>query len=407
MKLSLRPPTLIALACVLLLQSLSAQRVIYDGTRDKTAQDAVTAAKDVTAGSLFDTMLRNTDVQAKREVGTALDYARQQMRAKLQNFTYWKNAKDRNSIVVGPAFIKGNCFSVECELNSVKAHIESDLKPVGLTEDEIKQRLKDLDSKKADLEAAIEALKAASKSKDPLVVRAFALIDENGKDVLDYANKIAKLTVVDGNTLKGISGGLDEIGKGLDEMLGLYNAVKGIVAGYEAIQPDPASLRPPQAQIDLQLLALEQEHLKTLTLIRARAKIDSALTLAHIDGALNRMQNARVLVNDMKVETSLADAVKVHDRDRLTMLLDALHEAEAAVAEEDVAAKLADIRESDEARRYSIRRSSVNSSAYDLTIQAASQRLALYWKSGIKTADAAALVFYLTNTVAVPVIAAH
>ena len=405
MKFSLQPLTSIPMAFALLLPSLSAQRIIYDGTRDKTAQDAVAAAKDVTSGSLFDMMLRNMDTQAKREVGLTLDYALQQMRAKLENFAYWKNAKDKDSIIAGAAFIKKGCFSVECELRSMKLHIEFELKPVVLTEAQINQRLRDLDNKKTELEAAIKALKDASKSKDPLVVQAFTLIDENGKDILDYANKIAKLTV-DGNTLKGISGGLDEIAKGMEEMLGLYNAVKGIVSGYKAIEPDPASLRPPQEQIDLQLLALEQEHFKALSLIRARAKIDSALTLAHIDGALNRMQGAGVLVNDMRVEKSLADAVKTHNRDLLITLLDALYEAEAALAEEDVPAKLANIRESDESRRYSILRSSVNSSTYDLTIQAASQRLALYWKSGIKTTDVAALVFYLTNTVAIPVIAA-
>lgn len=400
MKFAVRPPTLIPMIFCIFVPGVWAQRIIYDGARDKTAQDAVTAAKDVGAGTVFGTMLRNMDAQARRETATALDFTRQQMRAKLENFTYWRHTKDKPST----GFLPGTCFSVECELKSMKAHIEFELKPVALTGDQIKQRLADLDQKKKDLDAAIQALQDASKSKDPLVVRAFTLIDENGADVLAYAGKIAALTT-SGGTLDGISGGLDEIGKGMDEMLGVYNAVRGIVAGYAAIQPDPASLRPPQAQTDLQLLALEQEHLKTVSLIRAKAKIDSAVTLSHVDSALSRLGAAKVLVNDAKVETSLAEAAKAHDRERLVMLLDALHEAEAALAEEDLAAKLGLIRESDEVRRYSIRRSAVNSSTYDLTIQAAAQRLALYWKSGVKPNDLASLLFYLTNTVAVPVIA--
>ncbi|HXJ44271.1 MAG TPA: hypothetical protein VNH18_33595, partial [Bryobacteraceae bacterium] len=186
------------------------------------------------AGSLFEQMLRNMDAQAKREISTALDYARQQMRAKLENFTYWKNAKDKDSaIAAGVAFIKGNCYSVECELKSVKMHIEFELKPAVLTNDQIDQRLMDLDRKQKDLAVAIKAMKDASKSKDPLVIQAFTLIDENGKDILDYAKQIANLTFED-STLKGISGGLDEIGKGMDEMLAVYNAVRGIVAGYDA-----------------------------------------------------------------------------------------------------------------------------------------------------------------------------
>jgi hypothetical protein len=398
-------PLLALVATVLMTRGLCAQRIIYDGTRDKTAQDAATAAKDIARGSLFDTMLRNVDAQAKLEASTAFLYSRQQMRASLEAFTYWKSAYDKPA-TVGKTFIRGTCLSVECELKGQKLHIEFDLKPLSQTEAEITARLADLAEKKDELEKAIKELKDASKDADPLVIQAFSLIENNGKEVLDYAGKIANLKTKGGAPLTGVSNALDDLGKGMDEMLGLYNAVKGIFAGYQAVAVDPASLRPPQAQTDLQLLALEQDHLKTILLIRARAKIESAVTLGHIEGVLKGIAGDPSLVNDLKVETSLAEAVKARDRDRLLGLLDILYEAEAALAEEDVPAKLAAIRVTDEARRYSIRRSAVNSSTYDLTINAASQRLALYWKSGIKPTDVAALLFYVTNTVAIPVIAA-
>lgn len=382
------------------------QHIIYDGAKDKTAQDAVTAAASVGAGSVFDSMLRNMDAQAKREAATALDYARQQMRAKLQNFTLWKSPKDTPPTMIAGQLIPGLCFSIECELETMKAHIESELRPGTVSENEIQQRMEDLKRKEAELDAAIKALNDAEKTKDPLVVRTFELVADNGKDVLDFAGKSANISL-SGNALKGVSSGLDEIGKGMEAMLVLYNAVRGILNGEAAVKPDPASLRPPQAKIELELLALDEEHLKTIALIHAKAKIDSAITLAHIDAALNEMRRLGVLTDGARVDTSLTDAVKAADRDRLTGLLDALHEAEAALAQEDLPAKLGLIRESDEARRYSIRRSAVNSSTYDLTIQAASQRLAIYWKSGIKPTDVAALLFYVANTVAVPVIATH
>ena len=169
---------------------LCAQRIIYDAARDKTAQDAVTASKDVGAGSVFDTMLRNMDTQAKRETATALDFARQQMRARLESFTYWKDKRDT---IATSEFDSSTCFSVECELNAVKATIEAKLIPGELPADQIAKRLAALTVKKKELDAAIKALKDASKSKDPLVVQAFAMVDEDGKDVLDYAGKIAKL----------------------------------------------------------------------------------------------------------------------------------------------------------------------------------------------------------------------
>jgi len=44
-----------------------AQRVIYDQAKDKEAQDAATAAKDLGSGTLFQKMLHNVDLQSKQE----------------------------------------------------------------------------------------------------------------------------------------------------------------------------------------------------------------------------------------------------------------------------------------------------------------------------------------------------
>jgi len=128
--------------------------------------------------------------------------------------------------------------------------------------------------------------------------------------------------------------------------------------------------------------------------------------LNQVETTLNNLNSAGVLNSRDSVEKTLTDAAGGHDREKLRMLLRALHEAAAAVAQVDASGRLARLRETDEHRRYSIRRSAVNSSEYEQTIQAAVQRLALYWKTGIKPADLAQLIFYITNTVTIPVIAA-
>ena len=87
------------------------------------------------------------------------------------------------------------------------------------------------------------------------------------------------------------------------------------------------------------------------------------------------------------------------------MLLGLL-EAAAALGASDTVTRLEITREGQEERLYSIQRSAVNSSTYDQTIQAAMQRLAIYYKGGIKTSDLAGLIFFITNSAAVPVIAA-
>jgi hypothetical protein len=92
-------------------------------------------------------------------------------------------------------------------------------------------------------------------------------------------------------------------------------------------------------------------------------------------------------------------------REPLRFQLLVLHDAAAGIAQMDVAARLADLRGSDELRRYSIRRSAVAANTYDVAIQAAVQRLGAYWKRGVKPTDLAQFIFYVTNTFALPAIA--
>jgi len=389
----------------------NAQRVIYDQSRDKTAQDAETAAKQIASASLFDKMLRNVDLQGKYEVDTTMAFLEQQMRAKIQNFTYWSRADDTPVQVLSqspPIFGKQSCKSVECELQSLQIKIKTFLVSASPSErSQIDRQLQELQEKKDALDRALKDLQASSKSQDPVVVRAFSSIEDNGKDLIDYAQKVSQFADSSGHPIEGLSTALNQIGDGLDEMLSLYTAVKNIWDGYKAISIEPSSLRPPQEQIDLELLAVEQDHVKTISLIRAREFAELSLSLSRVETAFSSLGNAGVRGSQDKVEDTLAKAAHEHKREHLTLLVNALHESAAAVAEQDAAGRIAELKLADEERRYAIRRSTVNSRTYDQTIQAASQRLSLYWKSGIKPAELAQLVFYIANTTGVSIIAAN
>lgn len=383
-----------------------AQRVIYDPKTDRAAQDAAAAAKDMSSGSVFEKMLRNVDLEAKQEAETAMANVEQQMRAKLETFAVWNDPADKVAEMqqIGPNVAKvrsgtGVCKSVFCELNSLKVRLEFALGPP-INDEAVQVRIAEFEKTKKLLEQALEELKKQANAPDPAVVRTFSLLEDNEKDAIDYARKIGDLT---GN--KGQAKALDEIGDGLNQVLSLYHSVRTIWEGYEAIDVDPASLRPPRQKLELQLVSLDEEHFNALTRIRARAQLEIGAALDRVETALNRLEAAGVGNSHDTVEKTLRDASQSHDREQLRKLLGGLHEAAAAVAQVDASGRIARLRESDEQRRYSIRRSSLNSSTYDFTIQAASQRLALYWKSGIKPAEVAQLMFYLTNTVAVPVIA--
>lgn len=392
---------------------LRAQRVIYDQSKDKTAQDTVAAAKEITSGSLFEKILRNVDLQGKQEADTQMAWVEQQMRAKLENFHFWSASNDNDRVARilpgGAGYLAGRCESVKCELQSLEVRLKffQNLTGTTSTPDQIAARLSELEKKREALDQALKELQSSSKSQDPVVLRMFDLLNDNGKNVIDYAKQLTALAKDNKLPIQGISTGLDKIGDGLDQMLSLYNVVEGIWKGYQAVNVDPASLRPPQEQIDLQLLALEQDHLKTITLILARESIEAGAAFDRVKTALNRLDSAGVLNSKERVEDTLREYVQERGRQQLVALLGALHEAAAAVAEEDAAGRLATLRLSDEEHRYSIRRSALNSSIYDQTIQAASQRLALYWKSGIKPSELAQLIFYVANTAGVSAIAAQ
>jgi hypothetical protein len=387
--------SLTVLACLLLAVDARAQRFIYDGKRAETAEQTVTAAKEVTSGALIATMLRNVDAQALLEVEIETAFVQERMRARLNAFEVWQGP------AAGPADPLGCRKSVECQLRELHRQHQAALAVVA-TQAEIDKRLASIKTRVAELRAELKVLREADKSGDPFVVRAFEAFQDPGGDILEYAQKIVGVAK-DSPTRTGVLNALGAIEEGLTQIIGLYKAIAGIWRAQQAVRVDPASLRPPPQQVELQLLAIEQEHIKTVAKIAARKELEVGVALSGVDNAL-------VLVGSLgfgprPVESTLREAATGHDRQGLRNQWEALHAAAGAVAQLDSADALAKLRLSDEARRHSIRRSGVNVSTYDLTLQTAAQRLALYWKSGIKARELAQFVFYVTNSIALPAIA--
>lgn len=402
--------------CLVWAADARAQRVIYDAERDATAQETAATAKELTSGALFAAMLKNVDAQAKLEVDTVTAFVQERMRARLNAFEVWQDPKAVPVQLPKPgekfspqaaAFCRR---SVECQLATLRLeHREALAAPV-ITEAELNARLTAIKTRSAALQAELKALQQASKSADPFVVRAFEALEDPGGDILKYAERIAGLAT-NPATAQGVANALAAIEEGLDQILGLYKAIASIWRGQQAVSADPASLRPPPQQIELQLLAVEQAHLKSIARINARKELEVGVALSAVETAMLRV--GIVLKQDSKIfgqsprpiEGTLREAAASHNRQALREQWEALHDTASAIAQLDGANSLATLRLSDEARRYSIRRSTVNISTYDLTIQAAAQRLALYWKGGIKPTELAQFVYYVTNSIALPVIA--
>jgi hypothetical protein len=415
------------LACAV---DAQAQRILYDAKRDAAAQQAVATANEVTSGSLFDTMLRNVDAQAKLEVDSTIAGVEQRMRAQIQSWKVWHSplatlpspnpALPLELKLAGLAAV--DCHnSLRCTLEVLERRLTLLMEAPDITPEQIKARLDAIKVKSGELQEAVRKLQEQlaqeqSKANDPGVLRALAALEDPGKDILEYAMKIAKFAE-DRTQLKGATKALDAIGEGLDQLILVYHTVRDIWVGQKAVSVDPASLRPLQEQLDLRLLAVETDYLKARARIEARRYLEVNAALNQVQTGLEKLRR-QPTVNEKgepektflidsteEIETTLRNATRDAKRDRLTGLLQVLHDTAAAVAQMDAAGVLAQFRTDDERRRNSIRISTVNASTYDSTIQAAVGRLALYWKAGVKPADLAQLAFYLTNTVAIPAIA--
>jgi hypothetical protein len=394
---------------LLLVPALQAQRVLYNPKQDQTAQDAVAAAKDIAAGTLFNTMLRNVDGQSRQEADTTLAYLKEQMRSKLAAASVWNAADDkRDSVKAGTLIHDAKCKSLRCQLEVIQRRLNETLPAP--TQAEVDKKVNEIAVKKDELSKAVEQLKArAEATKDPVAIQILSHLGD-AKDALAYADQIKTLI---GNAALGKA--LDEVSSGLDQAILLYNTVKGIWDGYKAVQVDPTSLRPAREVTELRLLGLEEEHIKRLSRIRANEQLETGAALQGIGEALGSLQRAQVWESTDSIEDTLRLAAMgdpkrnpplTPDSKRVRDLLDTLFQSAAVLATQDAAKRLAANRISDEERRYSILRSAVNSSTYDETIQAAVQRLAVYYKGGIKPADLAQLIFFVTNSIAVPTIAA-
>src|SRR5689334_5856977 len=126
-----------------------AQRILYDGKADSTAQAAAAAAKQVTSGTLFETMLKNVDAQAKIEADTEMALMEQVMRAKMNACLVWHDAAAVPARSLAPGhMLAGNCRgSVRCMLESLKASLIDSQPASGVTADAISKRLEAIKAK--------------------------------------------------------------------------------------------------------------------------------------------------------------------------------------------------------------------------------------------------------------------
>ncbi|MBL8232615.1 MAG: hypothetical protein JNL98_29220, partial [Bryobacterales bacterium] len=222
-------------------------------------------------------------------------------------------------------------------------------------------------------------------------------------ELLSLADRAMK--GMDAKRFATASKALDQIQSGLDEVTALVSTVGRILRAQKEVSVDPRSLAPSPIRIQIQLLAIEAEYLKTLTAMRALRELDRQAVkelLAGYRSSRKRFQadGAELIENTIGKSMTAADP-----KTAIENVLDTLVQAAATAAHQDSSERMWGTREAIEYARFQIRRNAVYNGSYESTLQAATQRLAAYYSSGLKPSQIARLIYELSTAFALPYLA--
>jgi hypothetical protein len=372
--------------CLAFHGALAAQPFFYHADQDKNAQLAVSTAKEIANGTLFDKETQNLNALSAIEIQRVFSFAQVQFKAGVGAFTSWKDVSD--------------------QLN----RIETNLKPGAiLTEGQAAARIAEVEEKVKTVTASIKKLSDAAGA-DSDVVKEIQGQMKNAGDALDYAKTLPV-------TNQKFSGAIENVKQGLDTATSIYDAFATAYEARKNIQGNLAKLNTSPEADELKLLSLELQHLQWIAQNSARRDLEAGDVMALVAAARTKFSSAQLANSTESIEITLdrlataartdsSEDKRIEARKTLFMLLIALHEATAARAEADLPEKLAELRDTQEEARYSILTSSAHVQSSEVEIQNAVARLALYYQGGIKPAQLAQLLYNLSGLVSLPTIAA-
>lgn len=360
---------------------LPAQHILYNESKDKTAKDAMEAARKITSSPLIGTQLANLDRIEKDLLASEVAWTEASMRSNLQGFRVWRGI---NRIV----------DRVE-KLLALDTTVEEDKRENVLLNQskEIRAAIQELKSQAATVQPAAPALGEE-------ILKRIAQADE----LIELAGKAAKALPGKGN-FAAATQALDQIKTGVEEVTALVGSVAEILRTQKLVEVDPASLAPSRQRIQIQLLALEAEYLKTLTALRAMRELDKASVQTLIDNYRRSFNQLKITNPNEFVEDTLSTrngGASTEAKYALEEVLDVLVMAAAIASYQDASERMWGTREAIEYARFQIRKNAAYNGSYESTLQAATQRLAAYYSSGLKPSQIARLIYELGTAFSLP-----
>jgi hypothetical protein len=362
--------------CALLASlSLDAQ-VFYNATRDAKAQDALTAAKAVTNGQVFDKMLGNLDLLSKASGDRFFNDNERLMRANLANFQTWGD--------------------VSKYLTGLNQRLNADL-PGDPNAADTQAALNKVKTEATNAQAALKKLQDAAKAKfsgDEATVSLIGSWFARLGDLSDLIKFAGSFGVITSDAPPGLMDAANEAAALATSLGTMYSSFQVALAST----PDIVVL-----QSQIQLLGVNQDHLKQIAAIIMQRETDLddiRHVLARTSKAYSIIHAANVADSE-SITTSLATA-KAPVLDNMVSLLYNV----AALASRDITPKrLASLRLADEERRFSIRSSAVVAASYETLVASGTQRLANYYKGGLKPETLAQIATALATFGLIPTIA--
>lgn len=341
---------------------------IYNEARDKKAQEAEAAAQQIASGALFDKEVKNIDILSRLQIQGQLDHGRVVWLNALDGFTTWGDVKTK--------------------LNKVKGELGVSSLP---TEDQRKARLAEIAEQQKQLKAALEKLQA-SETKDPAIIAILDNLDK-GEAALKFAEKL-----VSTNNEQTVAA-FDKISKALGVAKSLYDSWK---IAHDVIAGAGTDLAVPREQLDLDMLAIEVNEINQSGVISARRALEADAVLKLIAEATGNIATSGVSDADNVEDTIRAEK----NRDKLFFQLQALHIATSVSVRGVLPEDLAKLRATQDEWRRSVHQNAAVAKNYEQVILASAQRLALYYKGGLKPGQIAQLLYNLSGFVSLPILAA-
>jgi len=362
---------------------VSAQHILYNEARDKTAQEAVAAAKQITSTSIAATQMKNLEQMEKDLIQNEVAWTETSLKRSLNGFRTWNGVKIIVDTVADLMVLDSTADNL-ADLNKRQTNIEEEVKK---------------------LRGQAAAAKAGGES--PLVTETILERVGQAEDILSFAKAaIGSISKDAGkDEFKAVGASLEDLKKGVEQINILATTVRGIAKAAADVRVDPRSLAPSPVAIQMQLLATETDYLKTVSVIRARRSLDKREVLELIREYRLRFSRIGVPLTNIRIDDTMRERAAPGNTDakvRVEETLEPLLLAAAIAARQDSSERIWGMREAIETRRWQIRRSGIYNGSYEATLVAASQRLAAYYASGFKPSQLAQFMYQLGNAFAIP-----